>query len=65
MGSDLYMNPPQKLYETHNIDTKEEVMEWVVGAMAMGCEITVSRYDPPAHDGEGYWIVRIFKGQWR
>ena len=64
MGSDYHMNPPKKNWERHDLDTEEEVMEWIVGAMANGFEINVSRWDPSAHDGEGYWIVSIFKGEW-
>lgn len=57
MGSDMSMNPPQKQWENHKVDTEEGVFEWVIGAMANDYEVHIYR----ASKG---WIVGIFKGVW-
>lgn len=58
MGSDMHMNPPQKVYESQRGLTEEEAMEWVVGAMANKYEIVVTP------GGSDTWIVKVFKGVW-
>jgi hypothetical protein len=58
MGSDLHMNPPKKVYETHRVESEEDVIGWVIGAMANDYEITIL---PASESG---WLVKVFKGKW-
>lgn len=58
MGSDMAMNPPQKKWEAHEVKSDEEVVEWLIGALAQDYEFNCYK----THLGTR--IMRIFKGEW-
>lgn len=42
MGSDMYMNPPKEVFDTFRVKTDEEVIDYVIGALATGRRINIT-----------------------
>ncbi len=61
MGSDMAMNPPKPVYDTYTVDTQEEVIDYVIGALATKKQIIVNQR---RNDTDKYRI-QIFTGEWR
>lgn len=59
MGSDLAMNPPREVFDRHTCTTEEEVIDWVIGALATKKKIVV--HSPNI---DGTISVQISTGKW-
>lgn len=58
MGSDMAMNPPKEQFDTYVATTEDEVVEYVVGALATDHKIVIGR---KSADG---WHISVATGQW-
>lgn len=58
MGSDLYMNPPEKVYEWHEVELQDTVTRLLWYGLNNGWEVQV-------HKAGHFYKVGIFKGEWR
>lgn len=58
MGSDLYMNPPKEQFDCYVAKTEDEVMEYVVGALATDRKIIIHK------NYQGIWHIFIGTGTW-
>lgn len=58
MGSDMAMNPPKEVWNHYVATTEDEVVEYVVGALATDQKIVIHK------KSKGGWQIAVWTGRW-
>ncbi len=59
MGSDLCMNPPKEVFDRQVCESDEEVIDWVIGALATDKKIVIN-----TKSIDGSRVIQISTGKW-